>query len=118
MYGGYVRNIKDICSKKVYTEQRKIETESAGITIIHTLLDLYGGMIVKFIDCKEAEKLDTKNMHLYQLLPSHSKVMLQTASPYQALLILVDYISGMTDRFALDLYCKLIGVSPALGRMG
>lgn len=113
---GDLEAIAEACRDKVYKERRKLETESAGITILSYLLEHLTGMAMSKASGKD---LKTKERHLYDLLPSHSRAALDAAglNKYKALLVITDYISGMTDRYAHELFLKLNGTSPLIGRM-
>jgi dGTPase len=112
-----VADIRSFCREVVYKDLAKMQVEAAGYNIIMTLMDLFGGMLDQFI-ARGQDKLDMRNDGIYQLMPREFREALNQADPYRCYLVLVDYISGMTDRFALDLFQKLTGSSVGLGRMG
>lgn len=117
-YIKYVNNIKKSCEETIYVNRKKMLTEAAGYNIIMTIMDVYGGMISQYIEKKELIKLDARNYGIYQLLPVEFKERLtRTQGVYEAFLVLVDYVSGMTDRYILELYQTITGTSLSLGRM-
>lgn len=116
-FTGYIAEIRDLCRKKIYTERRKVETEAAGIDVVMTLMNNFGSMISKLKTSGES-KLNVKEAHYFNLFPDYTRGKLLSATPYQCYLYLTDYVSGMTDRYALDLYSKITGVSPSIGKMG
>jgi len=88
---------------KIYHTQAVVDIEIAGYKVITQLLDL---MI-------EAVTHSNK---------TYSKILINRVSPqydilaptlYERIMAVLDYISGMTDVFALDLYRKINGMSLA-----
>jgi dGTPase len=110
-----VAAIRRACEESIYNEGGKLQLEAAGFDIIMKVMDLYGGMMLQYV--ADPEKLDLRERGLFALLPPDSKEMLIGADVYKAMLVLVDYVSGMTDRFIPDLYQKLTGTNPTIGRM-
>lgn len=84
--------------------------------MIMTVMDAYGQMILQHV-ASGTKSLDMRERGLYELLPKDAKKDLIGADAYAAMLMLVDYVSGMTDRFLRDLFQKLTGTNPSIGRM-
>jgi dGTPase len=113
-----LKEIRDKCKEKIYINSAKLQIEAAGYNVIMGLMDLYGGMILQFLEMSGVvEDMDQRNQGLYNLFPEEFKSRLRSNQTYASMLVLVDYISGMTDRYALDLHQKLCGSSAVLGRM-
>jgi dGTPase len=112
-----VEEIKEQFRKEVFRSSYKLELEAVGYNVIQGLLELFGEMIVKFIEKGGPSALSKKNENLYYLLPEESRQRMQSGSAYDCMTVLTDYVSGMTDRYALDLYQKIYGNSVALGKM-
>lgn len=110
-----VAAIREACQRSIYNETGKLQLEAAGFEIIMKVMDLYGGMMLQYV--ANPDKLDRRERGLFELLPPDSKDMLVGADCYKAMLVLVDYVSGMTDRYILDLFQKLTGTNPTIGRM-
>lgn len=113
------KTIERVCKTKLYVDGRKLQLETSGHQVINGLMDLYGTMILDTLnrDYDTVNDMSRRNWNLYQLLPKEFRSRLIARDPYESMLVLVDYISGMTDRYALDLFQRLTGTSPALGRM-
>ena len=108
----YKENIdeaKSIAKKKIYWSERKTKIEIAGSEIISGLLDLYLP-VVDSIEHLEwgVEKLSGQPQMLARVMSNQFQGV---SSRYEAWLRVTDFISGMTDRYALDLYRKLKGIS-------
>ena len=93
--------VKEVSYSKVYANRAVVEIEIAGYKIIGTLLEEFIGAIMN------SEDLYSKK--ILSLLPEQYKS--ETDSVYLKIQSVVDFISGMTDVFALDLYRKIKGIS-------
>jgi len=97
--------------KTLYANPRGLEIEAAGFEVIGGLLDL-------FVEAVEALAAGGKSvaprwLNLLQLAPE-SAIGLNRApalDAYTRLLRMTDYVSGMTDSYAVGLYRKLRGIS-------
>ncbi|WP_161500005.1 dGTP triphosphohydrolase [Bradyrhizobium sp. AC87j1] len=117
-FAGAATEIRTACEERVYLEKNKIQLEAAGFNVIIGLLDLFGTMIEDYIAKKGSVKdMNHKSRNLYSLMPEENRKRMVATDPYKCMVVLVDYVSGMTDRFALDLFQRLSGHSPALGKM-
>jgi dGTPase len=98
----------------VYSNSRVLQVETAGFEIIYGLLDVFSEaaeLLVKHgVDSKNSNTIRARK--IMKLFPSsfYDKDELIN-EPYERLLAIVDYVAGMTDSFALDLYRKLKGVA-------
>jgi dGTPase len=93
--------VKDISFSQVYAHRSVVEIEIAGYKIIGTLLEEFTGAIMN--------PKDLYSKKILSLLPEQYKT--RTDSVYLKIQSVVDFISGMTDIFALDLYRKIKGIS-------
>lgn len=93
--------VKDISYTKVYANRSVVEIEIAGYKIIGTLLEEFINAIMN------PKELYSKK--ILSLLPEQYKT--ETDADYLKIQSVVDFISGMTDVFALDLYRKIKGIS-------
>jgi dGTPase len=112
-YNDY-RELKTLARNRVYTHERVLLIEYVGYQAIGGLLEIYCSAIL-------SNHPSPKDKKLRQLFPmqqlqfseqqfSTHKEYLDSLSPYQRLLSVTDYISGMTDSYAVDLYQKLSGI--------
>jgi len=101
-----MKSIKEISVSSVYNHRSVVEIEIAGYKIISTLIEEFTGAI-----------LDSGNSYskkILSLLPPQYQP--ESNSVYQKVQSVVDFVSGMTDNFALDLYRKIMGISmPGVG---
>ena len=93
----------DISYRKIYKAKDVVDIELAGHRIIGFLLDTF---ITAATD-------DNPKGKYSELVLSRVSEQFETDAPtlYGRILAILDFISGMTDVYALDLYRKLTGMS-------
>jgi dGTPase len=117
--GGPLAKIKSIIKQRVYTAPAVLETEAAGFEIIGGLLDTFSNALELQVRAKErvtAGELDHRNQwaeKILQLIPEEFVGRNRVPAPdaYTRLLRITDYVSGMTDTYALSLYRRLKGIA-------
>jgi dGTPase len=106
--------ITKVTRKKGYESERVLQIESAGFKTLGGLLDMFASAIVAKKPNKEESKLlQLLPMEFLQRTGTHEpdrNKALERLSAYQRLLCVTDYISGMTDGFAVELYQRLSGI--------
>ena len=108
----YTKNIdaaKSIARQKIYWSERKTIIEIAGSEIVSGLLELFLPVVDEIEHAGwDVNKLSGRSKMLARLIPDQ---FLGVTSRYGTWLRVTDFISGMTDRFALSLYRKLKGIA-------
>lgn len=104
-----LQRIKEISIEKIYSYKSVIEREAAGYEVIGGLLDTF----IKAVNEAAEDKLSTKNKSIIQLLPKQffDKKGKVEKNLYNRLLRVTDYVSGMTDSFAISLFRRIKGIS-------
>ena len=102
------RSIDDI-----YTYQRAVEIEAAGFELTEGLLNTFAAAIN---DHAENENPSYRSQKMLKLIPEKYR-NINPDSPYLRLLNLLDFISSMTDSYAVALYKKIKGISLPSGNM-
>lgn len=100
------RSLQDIESfsiEKIYGHKAVIEIENAGYNVMYELLNHFIPPILK----EKSERKSYDKMAL-KLLPK--QFLYEEGSDYQKVLGVIDFVSGMTDNFATDLYRKIKGI--------
>lgn len=92
--------IKSVSIQRIYNDRAVIEIEIAGYKILGTLLETFITAVI--------EPDDFLSKKLLMLIPSQYKNT--DESQYGKIQSVVDFVSGMTDLFALDLYRKITGM--------
>lgn len=93
--------VKDISYKKIYNDSSVVEIEIAGYKILGTLLETFISAMMKPDNYMSSK--------LLSLIPSQYKE--NGDSIYSKIQTVVDFVSGMTDLYALDLYQKITGMN-------
>lgn len=96
-----IDKIDEISIKRIYNDKSVIEIEIAGYHVI-------GGLLKEFVSAV-LNPDTTKSKKLLQLIPNQFGIKKQE-NVYQNIQSVVDFISGMTDLFAIDLYRKITGI--------
>lgn len=96
-----IQEIKKTSIRDIYNFRSVIEIEISGYQIIGTLLGVFIEAILN-----PKEEFSKK---LLQLIPDQYGG--NHASTYEKVLAIVDFVSGMTDLYALDLYRKIKGIN-------
>ena len=98
---GLIKKIDEISVRKIYNDKSVIEIEIAGYHII-------GGLLKEFVSAVLSPDAP-KSKKLLKLIPTQFMIG-KNRSLYENLQSVVDFISGMTDLFAIDLYRKITGI--------
>lgn len=91
----------NVSGKKIYKSSEVLEIELAGYQIITTLLD-------RFIDAVFSKEKAYSEL-LLKRIPLQYEI--DSENPYNKIQSILDFISGMTDIYALDLYRKITGIN-------
>jgi dGTPase len=100
---GALKEIQDFSVKNIYNNRNVVEIENAGYNVMYELLSHFIPPILKHKGSRE--KSDDKAI---KLLPPAFNY--ENDTPYKRVLGVVDYISGMTDNYATDLYKRIKGI--------
>jgi dGTPase len=98
---GAYKICSEIAVKKIYRSQEVLDVELAGYKIIMTLLEHF----------VEAVLYPDKAYSKQLLMRFPEQFETENATTYGRIMAVLDYISGMTDIYALDLYRKITGIN-------
>jgi dGTPase len=90
---------KTTAYRQVFNSERVLELEAAGYRAIHGLMEI-------LVTAALAELPSGLDQHIRKLTGLQVD---ETKSTYQKLLACTDRVSGMTDRYCVDLFRKLSG---------
>jgi len=113
-YAPQLKSIAEECRNTLYVERRKMETEAAGYHIMHFLLDKFGSMLAEYCD-KGEHRMSRRNENLFLLFPKDNLDIVVSRDQYKLCCYLIDYISGMSDKHAVDLFKRISGLSVSIG---
>jgi dGTPase len=97
--------------QKIYRAQVVLEKEAVGFQVLDGLLAVFSKAL--YHHCYAPELVSGQDKSLLRLLPEDfpMKGFGTEVNPYPLLRALVDFISGMTDKYALNLYRRVKGIS-------
>ncbi|SOE20694.1 dGTPase [Spirosomataceae bacterium TFI 002] len=96
-----LEKISDFSVTYIYNHRSVIEKEIAGYNVIGGLLDEF---VTAVLNPKSQKSRKMLQLLTGQYANNEDKTL------YQNLLSVIDYISGMTDLYAVDLYRKITGI--------
>lgn len=94
--------IEKISIEKIYNHQMVLEKEIAGYKVI-------SGLLEEFVPAALQAKPSHYNEKLIRLMPVQYQI--KTDDIYQRVQSVLDFVSGMTDLYAVELYRKIKGIS-------
>jgi len=102
-----IRFIKKDSYERIYSSETVLKIEAAGYKVLPELLSIFIEAIFN--------QNDEQNRRLLKLIPNIylDKGRIPFDNDYENLLNISMYISGMTDKFAVELYRQLNGISLA-----
>lgn len=95
------RRCTEVSFRKIYRSKDVLDIELAGFRIISTLLEL-------MIDAVNSPSKAYSQLLINRVSPQYN---IRAEGLYDKIQAVLDYVSGMTDVFALDLYRKINGNS-------
>ncbi|MCP9769370.1 deoxyguanosinetriphosphate triphosphohydrolase [Lacihabitans sp. LS3-19] len=96
-----LKKIDKLSFQKIYNHHSVVEKELAGYHVIYGLLEDFVGALTN--------NTQAKSQKILRLLPSQF-IISEENTLYQNLMTIVDFISGMTDNYAMDLFRKIRGI--------
>jgi dGTPase len=103
--------ISKLSVEKIYRSKPVLEKEAAGFQVLEGLLEVFSmALNHKFY---QTELYSGKDKSILRLLPEDFPMegWGEHVNPYPMLRSLIDFISGMTDKYALALYRKVKGIA-------
>jgi dGTPase len=98
-----LKELLKISNEKIYNHDTVLEIEIAGYNVMAELLNLFVPALLR-------QKPDHRDEKILKLFPLQFTEFEETDSAYEKVLNAFDFISGMTDLYATEMYRKLKGV--------
>ncbi|MBQ9088240.1 MAG: deoxyguanosinetriphosphate triphosphohydrolase [Lentisphaeria bacterium] len=110
---GILAEIRERSVRDIYNHRSVAEVVGAGFELVQGMLDIFIPCVNEMaLECAGKLKASYRSRRVSALLPVlHYPRPDEIDSTYTRLLRVLDYISGMTDRYAVALYQKLKGIS-------
>ncbi len=107
--GQQLEVIKKVSIEKIYSIPAVVERESAGFEVLAGLLDAF----IRAVNDLAEGKKSARSLNHIKLFPNQFTD--ETGKPaddlYTRLLNIIDFVSGMTDSYAVSLFRKIKGIS-------
>lgn len=103
-----LNKISTLSVDKIYRSKPVLEKEAAGFQVLEGLMASFSEAIYHFTFKKE--HYSGQNKSILRLLPENMDLN-DGGDPYLVLRDLLDYVSGMTDKYALSLFRRVKGIS-------
>ncbi|MES9990952.1 MAG: deoxyguanosinetriphosphate triphosphohydrolase [Candidatus Thiodiazotropha sp.] len=101
----------EVAHEKIYIAPEVIEIETAGFQVISELLERF----IPIVDdvAAHGERAKPRSQMMIRLIPEQFLGLqsMPVQDDYTRLLRLTDFVSGMTDSYAVSLYKKVTGIS-------
>jgi dGTPase len=103
--------ISSLSVEKIYRSKPVLEKEAAGFQVLEGLLEVFSKAL--YHQFYEPESFSGKDKSILRLLPAAFPLQEwnKETNPYPLLRSLIDWISGMTDKYALSLYRRVKGIA-------
>lgn len=98
-----LKEIVEFSYEHIYNHRSVLEIENAGYNVMYELLSHFIPPIIK----SSADRAKSEEKAL-KLIPS--QFFYENSPTYERVLGVLDYVSGMTDNYATDLYRKIKGI--------
>lgn len=104
-------NLVAMAQREIYCAPEVVSIQAAGFQVISDLLERF----IQAIDdvAEHGQLASPRSRMLIRLVPEQfiGEARVPSEDPYQRLLSLTDFVSGMTDSYAVSLYKKVTGIS-------
>jgi dGTPase len=101
----------DNARQRIYCAPEVVSIQAAGFQVVSDLLDRFTQVVDDV--AQRGERASPRSRMLIRLVPEQfvGPEGVPLDDPYQRLLLLTDFVSGMTDSYAVSLYKKVTGIS-------
>jgi dGTPase len=101
--------LRALGESRIYMAPPVVEIEAAGFEVLAGLLAVFSSAV----EAQAKGTLNAKERMRLKLIPAQFLGADGSADvhPYQRLLRVTDFVSGMTDSYAVSLYKKVTGIS-------
>jgi len=108
-YAKEAQACKRFAGDSIFNTRRKLEIETASFDVLGRLLEIGCTVLLDFEACTgDVSKMSARNAHVVKLWDDP---FAYCGSRYEHLLQVTDFVSGLSDRAAVNLYKTMQGVS-------
>lgn len=102
----YLHVMNEISVRQIYNHPSVIEVELAGYNVMEELLSV-------FVEATLTVHRSPLQKKCLLLVPNQYNMAYEDTSPYEKVMGVLDFVSGMTDGYATELYRKMKGIDIA-----
>lgn len=108
-----LERISAVSVLKIYRCREVVEREVAGFEILAGLLEIFMTAVAESKLENAGKSISRKNKKILMLMPQEVQLALKenTADFYTLTMLVIDFVAGMTDSFAVNMYRKIKGIS-------
>jgi dGTPase len=106
---GALAQIQTRSRETIYATNRGVQIEIAGYEVLGGLLDIFVSAVNDI--AVRRDNASRRSKKLASQLPSECVRSAREAGPYERLMRLLDFVSGMTDSYAVALYRRVKGIA-------
>ncbi|WP_353935912.1 deoxyguanosinetriphosphate triphosphohydrolase [Reichenbachiella agariperforans] len=105
-----LQEISNFSIQNLYQSRQVLEKEAAGFQVIDGLLEIY--ILAVYYKYYQSESYSGRHKSAFKLLPQDTiyKLDHEANTPYESMLLITDFISGMTDSSAIKLFRIIKGI--------
>ena len=110
--------LKNLAKNKIFQSKERVFTDILAAKVLRKLLNIFIEGMIDWLNNGEEASLTSRNMRVLiseNYIINYESELKECKNKgdeiYTTLKLCVDFISGMTDQFAVDLYKKLQGIS-------
>lgn len=107
------KKLKQTASEKVYKTRKVVEVEAAGFSVFGKLLEVFTDAVEDYYVNEGWSGMTPINRTMLRLLPDQylPNPAAGKNGLYSRVLNVVDFVSGMTDSYAVSMFKKITGIS-------
>lgn len=102
-----LKTIDEISQDKIYASREVLEIEIPGFDVLSGLME----SLVAAVEDIHGKHASARSQGMYRLIPKSIREKLKSEDKYSRLLRVTDFVSGMTDSYAVSLYKQIRGIS-------
>jgi dGTPase len=105
-----LQKISAISVQRIYRSQQVLQREAAGFEVLDGIMEAFTKAV--YFSFEEPAQVTSRHKNIIRLLPEEYQANLKAAETlYQRLLIITDFVSGITDSAALNFFQTIKGIS-------
>lgn len=105
-----LEEISKISVQRIYRSQQVLQREAAGFEVLDGIMEAFTKAV--YFNFEAPDRTTSRHKNIIRLLPVEYQANLKSAETlYQRLLIITDFVSGMTDSAALNFFQTIKGIS-------